>query len=67
MFSDHSLICREEEHFHEIGDNMGVNVGVMKKLGYTVMQKDENGNDIPSMTGSIQKLSSSDPTVSLLT
>lgn len=63
LFSDHSLVCREEEHFHEIGDNMGVNVGVMKKLGYTVMQKDENGNDIPEYdwehTKAIQQRSNS--------
>lgn len=28
-----------------IGDMCGVNVGLMKELGYTVMIKDENGND----------------------
>ncbi len=28
------------------GDMCGVNVGLMKELGYTVLQKDENGNEI---------------------
>ena len=28
-----------------IGDMSGINVGLMKELGYTVMVKDENGND----------------------
>ena len=29
-----------------IGDMCGVNVGLMKELGYTVLQKDENGKEI---------------------
>lgn len=28
-----------------IGDMLGLNIGLMKELGYTVMKKDENGND----------------------
>lgn len=28
-----------------IGDMSGVNIGLMRELGYTVMEKDENGND----------------------
>ena len=28
-----------------IGDMLGLNVGLMKELGYTVMKKDEDGND----------------------
>ena len=45
IVSDHSLICSEHEP-NEIADNSGVNVGVMKELGYTVLKKDENGNEI---------------------
>ena len=63
LFSDHSLVCREEENWHGIGDNMGVNVGVMEQLGYTVMQKDENGHDIPEIdwekTRAVQQRSNS--------
>ena len=49
LFSDHSLICRNEDSIHDIGDNYAINVGVMQKLGYTVMKKDENGNDTPDV------------------
>ena len=63
LFSDHSLVSRNEENYHEIGDNMGVNIGVMQKLGYTVLQKDENGNDIPEIdwekTRAVQQRSNS--------
>ena len=45
IVSDHSLICPEEIP-NEICDNSGVNVGIMKELGYTVLKKDENGNEI---------------------
>ena len=42
---------------------MGVNIGVMQKLGYTVLQKDENGNDIPEIdwekTRAVQQRSNS--------
>jgi predicted AlkP superfamily phosphohydrolase/phosphomutase len=30
----------------QIGDLGGLNVGLMKELGYTVLQKDENGNEM---------------------
>ena len=29
-----------------IGDMSGINVGLMQELGYTVLKKDENGNDL---------------------
>lgn len=45
VFSDHSLICPEAEP-NELCDNSGINVGVMKELGYTVLKKDENGQEI---------------------
>ena len=42
--SDHGLITQEYLGVI-IGEPGGVNVPVMKELGYTVMIKDENGND----------------------
>ena len=45
LVSDHALICPEAEP-NEICDNSGVNIGVMKELGFTVLKKDENGNEI---------------------
>lgn len=43
--SDHGLLCSEEPDQPMIGDAFALNVGVMRELGYTVMVKDENGND----------------------
>ena len=45
LVSDHALICPEAEP-NEICENSGVNVGVMKELGFTVLKKDEKGNEI---------------------
>ena len=42
--SDHGLIT-QEYHGVILGEIHGVNVPVMAQLGYTVMVKDENGND----------------------
>lgn len=45
--SDHGLICSEEEEpAVPVGDPFGVNIKIMEELGYTVMKKDENGNDL---------------------
>lgn len=45
--SDHGLVCAEEEEpIVAIGDPFGVNIKVMKELGYTVMKKDVDGNDL---------------------
>ena len=49
LFSDHSLICPKEDYKPEIGDNYGINIGIMKELGYTVLEKDANGNEIPAI------------------
>jgi predicted AlkP superfamily phosphohydrolase/phosphomutase len=46
IFSDHGLLTPEEDERPLIGDAFGCNVGVMKELGFTVLKKDENGNDI---------------------
>ena len=43
LVSDHALVCPEYER-PAFGDPYGVNVGVMRALGFTVMKKDENGN-----------------------
>lgn len=43
--SDHGLLCSEEPDQPMLGDAFALNVGVMRELGYTVMVKDENGND----------------------
>lgn len=44
IISDHGQVCPEYNHYL-LGDPTGVNVPVMRALGYTVMQKDENGKD----------------------
>ncbi len=44
IVSDHGLIVGENVP-PDIGEYGGVNIGVMSELGYTVMKKDENGND----------------------
>lgn len=44
IVSDHGLIS-EENHPPGLGEG-GANASVMRELGYTVLKKDENGNDI---------------------
>ena len=46
IFSDHGLLTPEEEEKPLIGDAFGCNVAVMKELSFTVLKKDENGNEI---------------------
>ena len=43
IFSDHALICREGDN-HFIGDNYGLNTGVLAQLGYTSITQDEKGH-----------------------
>lgn len=45
VISDHAQICPEHGPVL-LGDMMGVNVGVMKELGFTAVKKDKDGNDI---------------------
>ena len=63
LFSDHSLICPKEDYEPGLGDNYAINTKALVELGYTVMQKDENGKDIPaidwSKTRAIQQRSNS--------
>ena len=63
LFSDHSLVCPREDYMPGLGDNYAINTKAMVELGYTVMQKDENGKDIPaidwSKTRAVQQRSNS--------
>ena len=45
-FSDDGLLTPEEEARPLIGDAFGCNVMVMQELGFTVLKKDENGNNL---------------------
>lgn len=45
LISDHGQVCPEHEH-HMLGDPTGVNVRVLEELGYTVIKRDENGNEL---------------------
>ena len=45
LFSDHALICCEEEAV-ALGDNTGVCLEPLHSLGYTVLKKDEEGNEL---------------------
>lgn len=48
IFSDHAQICPEQEA-HVIGESCGVNADPLRQFGYTVLKKDENGNDLPEV------------------
>ena len=48
LFSDHALICAEEEPV-AMGDCTGVSVEPLRSLGYTVMKVDENGKELPAV------------------
>jgi len=45
VVSDHGIQIHYEE-LPLMGDGMGCNVRVMEELGYTVLKKDENGNEL---------------------
>lgn len=45
IFSDHGQVAPAHD-MQLLGDPSGVNVGVMKELGYTVLKQDEEGNDL---------------------
>ena len=46
IFSDHGLLTPEQEEKPLIGDAFGCNVMVMQDLGFTILKKDENGNNL---------------------
>jgi predicted AlkP superfamily phosphohydrolase/phosphomutase len=48
IFSDHALISAEEGP-HVLCENCGVNVDPMRAFGYTVLKRDENGNELPEV------------------
>lgn len=54
IVSDHGLLC-SEHHGLVLAEMTGVNVPVMQELGYTVLKKDENGNDIKAIDWSKTK------------
>lgn len=43
--SDHGQVCPQHRPVM-LGDPQGVNIGIMKELGYTALKKDENGNTV---------------------
>ena len=45
IVSDHGLMI-EENKPPLLGEMIGINIPVMEELGYTVMKKDENGNNL---------------------
>lgn len=54
LFSDHALISPEEKP-HVVGDISGVNINPLSDWGYTVLKKDENGNELPEVDWSKTK------------
>lgn len=48
IFSDHALISAEEEAV-ALGDNSGVCLEPLHKLGYTVLKQDKDGNELPEI------------------
>ena len=48
LFSDHALICAEEEAV-AMGDNTGVSLEPLHKFGYTVLKRDADGNELPEV------------------
>ena len=46
--SDHAQVCPQHDQI-AIGDMNGINIGIMKELGLTVLKKDENGNELPQI------------------
>lgn len=46
IISDHGLLVPPEEDIPLLGDGFGCNIRVMEELGYTVLKKDEQGNEL---------------------
>lgn len=45
--SDHGLLCKEEPGIYPgIGDGFVINTTIMRQLGYTVMKRDTQGNEL---------------------
>lgn len=45
VFSDHAQVAPKHD-LQMMGDICGINIGMMKELGYTVLKKDADGNEI---------------------
>ncbi len=45
LFSDHAQVCGRQRPYG-MGDIVGINIPVMKELGFTVLKRDENGQEI---------------------
>lgn len=45
VFSDHGLVTSKYD-MPELAETTGVSIGVLRELGYTVMKKDQEGNDL---------------------
>ena len=48
IFSDHAQVAPKHD-IPYLGEISGVNVKIMQELGFTVLQKDENGNDLEAI------------------
>lgn len=46
IVSDHGLLSAYEEEPPYLGDPFGININVLKELGYSVLQKDADGQEI---------------------
>ena len=46
VVSDHGLLCPPEDDIPMLGDGFGCNIRVLEELGYTVLKRDENGNEL---------------------
>lgn len=46
LTSDHGLLCSEEDELPFLGEGFVMNVGVLKELGYTVLKKGKDGQDL---------------------
>ena len=46
LTSDHGLLCSEEDELPYLGEGFVMNVGVMRDLGYTVLKKGKDGQDL---------------------
>ncbi|MBR5319261.1 MAG: alkaline phosphatase family protein [Peptococcaceae bacterium] len=46
VVSDHGLLCPPEDDIPLLGDGFGCNIRVLEELGYTVLKRDENGNEL---------------------
>ena len=48
LFSDHAQICGKQRPYG-MGDIVGINIPVMKALGFTVLKQDDNGQELPEI------------------